>query len=122
MKHSQLRYNSSGTLGGNFNDNAIATNWNTGGNHNGVDDGFFYSRVVGPSCRTCHSSKAPFPDLQFNSPTDFINNGPDFAVCSRGAGKYMPNAKVTFINFWNSNNPYQPEQLRLFLGLPNPCE
>jgi hypothetical protein len=102
-------YSSSGTLAGNFADNSTAVNWLPGAT-NGINNAFFYSRVVGPSCRTCHASKSANVNLQFNTPSTFSA----FPVC--GPGKYMPNAKVTFINFWTSSNPYQPEQLRLFVG------
>jgi hypothetical protein len=102
-------YSSTGTLAGNFADNSTAVNWLPGAT-NGINNAFFYSRVVGPSCRTCHASKSANVNLQFNTPSTFAA----FPVC--GPGKYMPNAKVTFINFWTSSNPYQPEQLRLFVG------
>jgi len=108
-------YGVTGILSGNFNDNSVAVNWNAGST-NGINNAFFYPTVVGPSCRTCHASKEQNIPLQFNQPADFAG----YPVC--GTGKYMPNAQVTFINFWTSNNPYQPEQLRLFLGDPNPCE
>lgn len=101
----------SGTLLGNFIDNSVAAGW-LAGNTNGVSNSFFYPSVVGPSCRTCHSSKSANLSLQFNIPSNFSA----FPVC--GPGKYMPNAKVTFNNFWLSSNPYQPEQLRLFAGQP----
>ena len=100
-----------GALSGIFNDDSVIPNW-TAGNTNGVSNSFFYQSVYGPSCRTCHSSRSTNPALQFNTPADFNA----FPVC--GSGKYMPNAQVTFNNFWTSTNPYQPEQVRLFTGEP----
>jgi hypothetical protein len=31
----------------------------------------------------------------------------------------MPNSKVTYTNFWTSQGPYQPEELRKYLNLPS---
>ena len=59
-----------------------------------------YHQVFGTSCRTCHVARdagvanAPFT---FNDLTVF--EGTDYAVC--GSPKLMPNAFVTYKNFWS---------------------
>ena len=95
----------------------------------------FYTNVLGPSCRTCHNSRTSTA-IRFDDITTFTNRGDqdgsiDFAVCqgvpaapplapsgSTTPTKYMPNSKVTFINFWTSENPSRPEELRKYLKLP----
>ncbi len=61
-----------------------------------------YQEVYGKTCRTCHvardkgASTPPF--LTFNDASNF-QGGTSFAVC--GFPKYMPNAVVTYKNFWS---------------------
>jgi hypothetical protein len=59
-----------------------------------------YHQVYGKTCRTCHLARdngtSPPGYFTFNSLSDFL--GLDYAVC--GAGRTMPNAIVTYKNFW----------------------
>ena len=103
------------TAGTAYNNAAVVSGWNinaanpTRGN---VIPKEFYTHVVGPSCRTCHLSRSN-DGLWFDDTTKFINNVFSGAVC--GSDKYMPNAKVTFINHWESLAPYRPEEIRKYL-------
>ncbi len=59
-----------------------------------------YHEVYGKTCRTCHLARDngtnPPGYLTFNGLSDFL--GTDYVVC--GAGRVMPNAIVTYKNFW----------------------
>lgn len=56
-----------------------------------------YHNVYAKSCRTCHVARdAPF-DFTFSDSNDFSFT--DYAVC--GSPKFMPNAFVTYKNFWS---------------------
>jgi hypothetical protein len=56
-----------------------------------------YHNVYGNSCRTCHIARdAPF-DFTFSTSAQFQST--DYAVC--GSPKVMPNAYVTYKNFWS---------------------
>ena len=62
-----------------------------------------YHNVYGKSCRTCHIARDagnPNTFFVFNSFGNF--QGTSFAVCGSGSPKrrYMPNAFVTYRNFW----------------------
>jgi hypothetical protein len=59
-----------------------------------------YQNVYGKSCRTCHVARdggVANSFLTFNSSATF--QGTDYAVC--GFPKFMPNAYITYKNFWN---------------------
>lgn len=64
-------------------------------------DAGFYNNAYGKSCRTCHIAR---DDKDFNSQststssTPYGYDGTAYLVC--GAGRVMPNAIVTFKNFW----------------------
>ncbi len=103
-----------------FNPNAVVSGWNTSASQNGVQIDDFYLEVVGTSCRTCHVSRTTNSSLQFNTFGDFNSSVFPGAVC--GTGKYMPNAKVTFVNFWTSTLPHRPDLLNQFLGQTGPCQ
>jgi len=56
-----------------------------------------YHNVYAKSCRTCHVARdAPF-DFSFSDSNDFSFT--DYAVCQ--SPKFMPNAFVTYKNFWS---------------------
>jgi len=59
-----------------------------------------YRNVYGKSCRTCHVARDggnANAFIIFNSSSNF--QATDYAVC--GAPKLMPNAYITYKNFWN---------------------
>lgn len=64
-----------------------------------------YQTVYGKTCRTCHVARdngaATPPFLTFNDASNF-QGSTSFAVC--GFPKYMPNAVVTYKNFWSDLN------------------
>ena len=63
-------------------------------------DANFYRNVFGKSCRTCHVARdkgVANGFYTFNSSSNFA--GTDYAVC--GFPKFMPNAYITYKNFWN---------------------
>jgi hypothetical protein len=75
-----------------------------------------YSNVVSLSCRTCHVARVG--DLQFDTFTKFSNTNnqgvigpPNGVVC--GSNKVMPNAIITYKNFWQSV-PSRPGALASF--------
>jgi TonB family protein len=71
---------------------AVPPGWNT--------EATFYRNVYGKSCRTCHvardggNANAP---ITFPSSSNFQFT--DYVVC--GSPKVMPNAYITYKNFWN---------------------
>jgi hypothetical protein len=67
-------------------------------------DQTFYLNAVAKSCRTCHD--AFDPGVNWAMKSNFASD-PDFQralVCS-DSGRAMPNAVLTYINFWLSNRP-----------------
>lgn len=90
---------------------ALITNWYPGNNfaiapvQPAVPAGWStqtagYHQVYGKSCRTCHVARddgAANAYLTFNESSNFANT--DYAVC--GSPKVMPNAFVTYKNFWS---------------------
>lgn len=108
-------------IGQGFIDNAVVnvggTNtWNTLTPVNTVIPSNFYVDVVGTSCRTCHISRTD-PLIWWDTKQKFINKaGGIFSfVCTASPNKYMPNSKVTFINFWTSEAPKRYEEVGKFL-------
>jgi hypothetical protein len=72
-----------------------------------------YTDVVATSCRTCHVARAPSQD--FNAYKDeFANRNWSVKSLVCDQGKLMPNAKVTFDNFWLSATPHRPAVLAAF--------
>ena len=70
----------------------------------------FYEEIIATSCRTCHIARGPSQD--FNAYTGELNirrGAIEYLVC--GQGKLMPNARLTFNNFWWSTSPYVPARL-----------
>ena len=59
-----------------------------------------YQDVYGKTCRTCHVARdGGVANDFFTFPTSSDFQVTDFAVC--GFPKYMPNAYITYKNFWN---------------------
>ncbi|WP_394821277.1 hypothetical protein [Pendulispora albinea] len=85
--------------------------WNSG--TTAADKSFYYD-VVRPSCRSCHNSRIPDFDLDWGSPAAIANRatGVNNAVCSGG---YMPQAFVTWRNFWHSTTPSQPATVASYM-------
>lgn len=77
----------------------------------------FYVDVVATSCRTCHISRTD-PKLWFDTQQKFIKkkSAINFAVCPTSGTKFMPNSKVTFINFWTNEAPKRNEEIGKFLN------
>jgi hypothetical protein len=75
-----------------------------------------YHEVYGKTCRTCHLARdggsSPPGYFTFNSLSNFL--GTDGAVC--GAGRVMPNAIVTYKNFW-ADTP-RVLAFEVLMGLP----
>ncbi len=126
--HINASYNNNiNSAGQRYIDNAVVgsaadpASWNNTAPVNTVVPKNFYTDVVGPSCRTCHNSRSS-TNLWFDNQTKFTTFGGsiNFSVCGSGAPtRYMPNSKVTYTNFWTSQAPYQPEELRKYLNLPS---
>jgi hypothetical protein len=64
----------------------------------------FYQNAVAKSCRTCHVA---FDDGVNWAAMATFNSDPDFqhALVCPDTGRFMPNAVLTYINFWLSNRP-----------------
>jgi hypothetical protein len=88
-------------------DGNIPFNWTATAN-----DSQFYTDVVGPSCRSCHTSRGP--GLDFNDPVSFQGNAIEFAVCTTGQ---MPQSFVAWRNFWHSTSPHQATRVEQYMGL-----
>ncbi len=99
-----------------FNGLATVNDWNstTPTIPNAVVPRDFYINVVGTSCRTCHLSRSD-DNLWFDTQNKFLGVFQQ-AVC--GTTKYMPNAKVTFVNFWTNGAINRPDELRKYLNMP----
>jgi len=72
--------------------NVVPAGWN-------LDSGV-YKNVFGKSCRTCHVARdggVAGASITFSSSSNFIGTFP--LVC--GSPKRMPNAYITYKNFWN---------------------
>ena len=79
---------------------------------NGVPQRPLYINVVANSCRTCHVAKpGGRTDIMFNTYDSFFNNKPLIQPRVCGVNKVMPNAKVTYNNFWTSTSPSRPATL-----------
>src|SRR5581483_3537096 len=74
-----------------------------------------YLDVVKPSCRACHAARTSYPDWhsfdQMSSGAPIIHQ----RVCT---DRDMPNAYLTWFNFWQSTLPQQPAELMGALGQP----
>jgi hypothetical protein len=72
-----------------------------------------YTKVVAPSCRSCHISLGR-SNIAWNSALQLSNDALSVAyyVCT---SHQMPHAKVTHNRFWLSTNPHQPPILSAFL-------
>ncbi len=110
--------NQSGTAGQKFDDNATvdiggADTWKTSTLVNGVSPEHFYVDVVGPSCRTCHIARTDNPRLWFDTKAKFIAKKSSilFAVKGSGGTSTMPNAKETYLKFWQSQAPQKYVEL-----------
>ncbi len=69
-----------------------------------------YTEVIAPSCRTCHIARGPGQDFNaYAGELDIRRGVIEYLVC--GQGKYMPNARLTFNNFWWSTDPHRPASL-----------
>lgn len=69
-----------------------------------------YHDVVAPSCRTCHIARGTGQDFNaYAGELDIRRSAIEYMVC--GSGKFMPNARLTFNNFWWSTNPHRPASL-----------
>jgi len=83
--------------GVNFIDNSVVTGWDVNGSQGGVTHRNFYTEVVGTTCRGCHITRSS-SGLWFDSQA----NIPNFPVCGNSA--YMPNARITYLNFWTDED------------------
>ncbi|HKH47666.1 MAG TPA: PKD domain-containing protein [Thermoanaerobaculia bacterium] len=79
-----------------------------------VDKSSLYSQVVKTSCRSCHTTRDdPLSWAAWDDPNPFdgfkeYGGTIYYRVCD---SREMPNAKVTFRNFWLSSSPHQPAAL-----------
>ena len=102
--------------------NAVPTGWQAAQTSGSAAPAGLYLDVVGKSCRTCHvaqpeynplvASPSAYPD--WNTYTMF-RNVRQFAYQLVCFGKQMPNAGVTFKNFWLSLSPHRPESFEDFV-------
>ena len=88
--------------------NNIPFNWSS----SSATDSSFYNDVIRPSCRSCHASRGP--GLDFGDPLSFQSAGATFAVCDGG---YMPQAFVTWRNFWHSASPHEATRVEQYFNL-----
>jgi hypothetical protein len=87
----------------------IPFSWSSSG---AAADAPFYNDVIRPSCRACHTSRTS--PLDFGDPASFNSVVFPGAICDAG---YMPQAFVTWRNFWHSVAPRQPTRVEEYLGL-----
>jgi hypothetical protein len=73
--------------------------------------GALYLDVVRHSCRSCHSTRDD--GLDWNEYFSFHSRAGNIVCGTRD----MPNAPVTWYNFWFSTSPYQPALLQSDVGL-----
>jgi hypothetical protein len=79
-----------------------------------------YLNVVSQSCRTCHVAQpGGRVDLTFNTYDLFYNKKGLIQPRVCGPQKFMPNAKTTFDNFWNSTSPNRPATLAAYDDAPH---
>ena len=97
---------------------ATVNDWNSVTPVNTIIPRDLYVNVIGTSCRTCHAGRSN-SSLWFDTQSSVSSNVFQGAVC--GTFKYMPNAKVTFVNFWTDGAVNRPDQLRRYLGISTPC-
>jgi hypothetical protein len=93
-------------------DNNLPFDWNVG---TSATDKDLYRKVIRPSCRSCHNSRTTDSGLDWGSKVGFDARGPGIngSVCNGG---YMPQAFVTWRNFWHSTGPSQPNTLGSYLA------
>lgn len=76
----------------------------------GAAQASLYEEVIAPSCRTCHIARGPGQDFNtYAGELDIRRGVIEYLVC--GQSKYMPNARLTFDNFWWSTDPHSPASL-----------
>jgi hypothetical protein len=75
-------------------------------------DQTFYSNVVAKSCRTCHVAFDPVVNWAVQSHFLENSNFSEGLTCPDN-GRVMPNAVMTYVNFWLSN---RPALLKNYLG------
>ncbi|HEY0712759.1 MAG TPA: hypothetical protein VGF45_08805, partial [Polyangia bacterium] len=100
-----------------FDPNALPSGW--------VDNTDLYRDVVAESCRTCHVA---LPERQTDTAGNAVSSAIDWDSLSDFDGrkafigllvcdaKAMPNANITFKNFWLSQTPRRSEVLGAYLG------
>ncbi len=93
----------------------------------GVPTAALYSNVIAKSCRTCHIAQIGF---SWSTPDAFLANGdlydppypadaPTGPMREEICGGTMPKALITYLNFWRSKNPNQPDTLATFFNWPS---
>lgn len=102
--------------------NAVPTGWQPASTGGSAAPQGFYLDVVGKSCRTCHVAQPEYNPLapsgsaypDWNSYAMFRDNRQlaYLLVCN---AKQMPNALVTFKNFWLSLAPHRPQVFEDFV-------
>lgn len=92
--------------------NAVVPGWTGNPQQN------LYVQVVGTSCRTCHiaqdNQQSGVDAIDWSSYAMFQNYHDviEYIVC--GPSRQMPQAKITYNNFWSRINPHRPSVLGSF--------
>lgn len=68
-----------------------------------------YDEAISRACRTCHVSRDPGLDWADWAGLDNFASSVNYDVCQALS---MPQAKVTYYNFWLSASPHQPDILK----------
>jgi hypothetical protein len=76
-----------------------------------LDKSSLYTQVVRESCRTCHTTRQGYVAWNIFTPGGFKEEGFSIKSFVCGPGRIMPNAKVTYRNFWLSTAPHRPAAL-----------
>ncbi|ACY15577.1 carboxypeptidase-like regulatory domain-containing protein [Haliangium ochraceum] len=102
--------------------NAVPADWQAAQTSGSNLPAGLYLDVVGKSCRTCHVAQpdynplalnnSAYPDWNSYSMFRDVRQFSHFLVCD---AKIMPNALVTFKNFWLSLGPHRPERFADFV-------
>lgn len=106
--------------------NSTVGDWNSTTPVNGVTPQQLYTQVIGTSCRTCHVARTD-PALWWDTQAKFASSPHTssieaYACPISTSQQYMPNSKVTYLNFWNSVLPNRPQEIRTFLNSDASCQ
>lgn len=88
---------------GSFDSSWVPSEWD-----DDADDRNVYQAVVRPVCRGCHISQVGVNGLSFESPLNFLNEGPTY-LAGKLCSLRMPHAHQVTREFWQSRKPLDLE-------------